>query len=383
MNKGFLDLGLRAELVSGLEKMGITVPTAIQAEMIPYGLDNKDVIGESQTGSGKTLGYLLPIFHRVDTEKKENQAIILAPTHELTMQIEKVARELAEKSGLPVRVQSIIGNVNVDRQIEKLREKPHIIVGTPGRILELIKKKKIAAHLVKTIVVDEGDRMLDRNNADQVKAVIKTTLRDRQLILVSATISERVKSDASDLMKEAVVLRVKEELKVSETIEHWYLEVEKRDKAEVLRKLLHAVKPKRAIVFINTAEEVQQVEDKLRFHKVDVYGLHGAAKKEERKNAMEAFRSGKLSVLLASDIGARGLDVKGISHVINYELPEKAADYMHRTGRTGRQGEHGIAVTLATSAEIETLRKFSREGKFNIIEKELRNGKAVDVENVD
>lgn len=379
MNKGFKELGLRDELIIGLGKMGITIPTAIQGEMIPIALENKDVVGESQTGSGKTLAYLLPIFEKIDFEKKENQAMILAPTHELVMQIEMVIKELAEKSGMPVKAASIIGNVNVDRQIEKLREKPQIVVGTPGRIFELIKKKKITAHTLKTMVIDEGDRMLDRNNAESVKAVIKTTLRDRQMILVSATVTEKTKSDALSMMKEPVILRVKEELKVSETISHWYIEADIRDKADMLRKLIHSVKPKRAIVFINTGEEVQNLEDKLKFHKMEAYGLHGAARKEERKAAMESFRSGKLRILLASDIAARGLDIKGVTHIINYDLPERTVDYLHRTGRTGRQGELGTAISIVTAKELESLIRFSKEGGFDIIGKELSGGKVIDI----
>ena len=379
MNKGFKEVGLRDELIIGLGKMGITIPTAIQGEMIPYALENKDVVGESQTGSGKTLAYLLPIFEKIDFEKKENQAMILAPTHELVMQIEMVIKELAEKSGMPVKAASIIGNVNVDRQIEKLREKPQIVVGTPGRILELIKKKKITAHTMKTIVIDEGDRMLDRNNSEAVLAVIKTTLRDRQMILVSATVTEKTKSDALSMMKEPVILRVKEELKVSETISHWYIEADIRDKADMLRKLIHSVKPKRAIVFINTGEEVQNLEDKLKFHKMEAYGLHGAARKEERKAAMESFRSGKLRILLASDIAARGLDIKGVTHIINYDLPERTVDYLHRTGRTGRQGELGTAISIVTAKELESLIRFSKEGGFDIVGKELSGGKVIDI----
>ena len=379
MNKGFKELGLRDELIIGLGKMGITIPTAIQGEMIPIALENKDVVGESQTGSGKTLAYLLPIFEKIDFEKKENQAMILAPTHELVMQIEMVIKELAEKSGMPVKAASIIGNVNVDRQIEKLREKPQIVVGTPGRIFELIKKKKITAHTLKTMVIDEGDRMLDRNNSESVKAVIKTTLRDRQMILVSATVTEKTKSDALGMMKEPVILRVKEELKVSETISHWYIEADIRDKADMLRKLIHSVKPKRAIVFINTGEEVQNLEDKLKFHKMEAYGLHGAARKEERKAAMESFRSGKLRILLASDIAARGLDIKGVTHIINYDLPERTVDYLHRTGRTGRQGELGTAISIVTEKELESLIRFSKEGGFDIVGKELSGGKVIDI----
>lgn len=383
MKAGFEALGLRDELVAGLAKMGITVPTAIQREMIGYVLDHQDVVGESQTGSGKTLAYLLPLFEKIQCEKKENQVMVLAPTHELVIQIEKVIRELAEASGMPVKSTTIIGNVNIDRQIEKLREKPQIIVGTPGRLLELIKKKKISAHTIKTIVIDEGDRLLDRNNAEGVKAVIKTTLKDRQLVLVSATVPERIKNDASSLMKEPIVLRVKESLKVTETISHWYILSERREKADDLRRLIHAAHAKKAIVFVNVGEVLESLEEKLKSHGMEVYGLHGAARKDERKTAMDAFRSGTLSILLASDIAARGLDIGGVTHVLNYELPEKASDYLHRTGRTGRQGAHGVAISLVTLAELESLTRFSREGGFQIQEKALRFGQMVDVDSRD
>lgn len=380
MKSGFEDLGIRTELIQGLAKMGITTPTAIQDQMIPYVLNNMDVVGESQTGSGKTLAYLLPIFERLHFEKRENQAMILAPTHELVIQIEKVIRDVAEASGMPIKSTTIIGTVKIDRQIEKLKDKPQIVVGTPGRIHELIKKKKISAHTVKTIVIDEGDRMLDRNNIEGVKAVIKTTLKDRQLVLVSATVSEKAKAEASSLMKTPVILHAKEPIRVSETISHWYIVTEKREKLDNLRKLLHASKAKRAIVFISTGEDVQQIEERLRSGDIDAYGLHGAARKEERKAAMESFRSGKLPFLLASDIAARGLDVKDISHIINHDLPEDLSDYLHRTGRTGRQGELGIAISLVTPTELERLIQFSRAGKFDLKPKMLRFGQIVDTE---
>ncbi len=380
MERSFKALGLNDELIIGLEKQGITIPTKIQSEMIPYILDNKDVIGESQTGSGKTLAYLLPIFQNTDVEKKEMQCIILAPTHELVVQIEKEIRKLAEDSAIKLRSTSIMGNMNIDRQIERLKEKPHIIVGSPGRVFELIKKKKISAHTIKTIVIDEGDRLLDKNNIEEVKSVIKTTLRDRQLVLVSATVSEKIKSEASDIMKEAMMLRVKEDLSVSETISHWYFEGDKREKADLLRKVLHAVKPTRAIVFVNRGEDLQLLNDKLKFHKIDCFALFGAANKDERKNALEAFRSGKMKLLLASDIAARGLDIKGVSHIINFDLPEKTADYLHRTGRTGRNGERGIAISLLVDTEAETLKRFSREAGFKIEFKELDHGEVFTLE---
>ncbi len=212
MNNSFDTLNLNPKLVQGLKKLNINIPTEIQAKAIPLAMENKDIIGQSETGTGKTLAYLLPILEKITTEKREMQAIILAPTHELAMQINNEIKNISSNSNMDVKSMAIIGEANIKRQIEKLKEKPHIIVGSPGRILELIKKKKITAHTVKTIVIDEGDKLLDKNNLKVVKEVIKTTLRERQLMLFSATITESTLNIAKDLMKDSEVVKVKEKI---------------------------------------------------------------------------------------------------------------------------------------------------------------------------
>ncbi|HRU42220.1 MAG TPA: DEAD/DEAH box helicase, partial [Candidatus Diapherotrites archaeon] len=247
----FDELGLDERLVEGLKKQGITEPTPIQADTIQLALENKDIVGQSPTGSGKTLAFLLPIFQRVDAGKRENQAIVLEPTHELVMQIENQAKLLSANSGIAVTSAAVIGEVNITRQIEKLREKPNIIIGSAGRVLELIKRRKINAQTVRTIVIDEGDRMLDEHNLGTVREVIKTTLRDRQLMIFSATIGEKTLSTVRELMKDPQVVRIEDRGKISPDIRHIYLVTEKRDKIEVLRKLAASIKPERAIVFIN------------------------------------------------------------------------------------------------------------------------------------
>lgn len=364
MNNKFEKIGLGEELVGGLKLMGITEPTEIQEKAIPWALANKDVIGQSQTGSGKTLGYLLPLFARIDSSKREMQAIVLAPTHELAMQIDKTAKLLSEKSGIPVTSVAIIGEVNVKKQVEKLREKPHIIVGSAGRILELIKMKKISAHTVKTIVLDEGDKLLNEKNITVVKAVIKTTLRDRQLMMFSATVTEKALGTARELMKEPEVIKVKEENLVNPDIEHIYLQCEQRDKIEVLRKLIASTNPAKGIIFINKSDDIQIMTAKLQFHNINAQSIFGTASKEDRKNAMEGFRSGKYKLLVASDLAARGLDIAGVSHIFNLDLPEDHKEYLHRAGRTGRQGIAGTCISIVTEKEVAVLRKMERE--FNI-----------------
>ena len=373
----FDKLGINHNLVEGLKKEKIYEPTAIQEAVIPLALENRDIIGQSITGSGKTLAYLLPIFHRIQADKKEAQAIILAPTHELAMQIYGVINLLAKNSGLPVRSASIIGRVKIDRQIEKLKEKPHIIVGSPGRILELIKMRKIGAHTVKTIVIDEADRLLDDNNLSQVKDVIKTTLRDRQLMMFSATINKTTIDIAKAMMKEPEIIKIEEEL-MNPNIEHLYIEVEQRDKIETLRKLIASIKPEKAIVFLNKNEGIQEVTFKLQYHHVKAYGIFGDATKEERKKALEDFRSGKLQLLIASDIASRGLDIKNITHIFNLDLPENLKEYLHRAGRTGRTGNFGTAISIVNDKEVTLIKKIEKVYNIKIKAKSLYGGKLLD-----
>ncbi len=375
----FEDLKLNSNLITALKKEGITRPTDIQIETIPLALENKDVIGQSETGSGKTLAYLLPMFEKIDHSKRENQGIILAPTHELVMQIDKEIKLLSENSKIPITSTTIIGEVNIKRQLEKLKEKPHIIVGSPGRVLELIKKKKISAHSVKTIVIDEGDKLLDENNISPIKDIIKSTMKDRQLMVFSATIKERTLNISKDIMKDAEFIKIKDKSIVNPNIKHMYLVTERRDKIEVLRKLIASTKPKRAIVFINRSDEIQITTAKLQYHHIKAFGLYGSASKEERKKSMDDFRNGKIQLLIASDIAARGLDVKGITHIFNLDLPENPKDYVHRAGRTGRAGNLGTSISIVTKEEIALIRKYKKELNIDIEEKCIYKGQLFDV----
>lgn len=378
MTAAFNELGLNPSLIEGLKKQNIESPTDIQTQTIPLALENKDIIGQSQTGSGKTLAYLLPIFQKVDSAKREMQAIVLAPTHELAMQIDRQIKTLAENSGIPVKSAAIIGQVNIDRQVEKLREKPHIIVGSTGRILELIKRRKISAHTIKTIVIDEGDRLLDENNIGVVKDIIKTTMRDRQLMVFSATINDRTLNISKELMKEPELVRIQEQQMLNPKVEHLYIVAEQRDKIEALRKLIAAVKPERGIVFINKSDEVEITTAKLKYHHISAYGIFGTAEKEERKKAMEGFRNGMIQLLIASDIAARGLDVPDVTHIFNLDLPEDPKEYLHRAGRTGRVGKAGTVISVVTMKEVELIKKYKNTFNIEIQEKEIYKGAVVE-----
>ncbi len=377
MSMSFNDLGLSQTLVEALAVESITQPTHIQEQVIPEALKHLDVMIQSQTGTGKTLAFLLPLFEKLQAIR-EMQALVLVPTHELAVQILRQIESLSKNSEKKLIGASIIGNVNIERQIEKLREKPQIIVGTPGRVLELITKKKISAHTLKTIVIDEADRMLDANNSDSVQAVIKTTQRDRQLILVSATISAPTIEKAKKIMKNPQLIKSEAKAHVPEAIEHIYVTVEVRDKIDTLRKIiLHTQAPK-ALVFINVPYEINKALETLIYHGVQAESLHGDDRKMERKNTLERFRTGKISVLIASDIAARGLDIKDVSHVFNVDVPESTDAYLHRVGRTGRIGKTGVAISVISGKELNLIHKHAKTLGLVFKEKELLKGSLVD-----
>ena len=369
----FKELHLDDAIIKSLHKEGIITPTQIQYKTIPLGLEHKDVIGQSFTGSGKTLSYLLPIFQKVNTTSKNLHSIILAPTHELAMQIHEQIRLLSKNSTKPVLSIPIIGRVSVKRQIENLKKKPHIIVGTPGRILELIKLKKLKPHTVKTIVIDEGDKLLDQNNITTIESIIKTTLRDRQLMVFLATATDDTITTAKRLMNNPTLIKVNTQ-PTTNTITHMYFECTQREKTMLLRKLIASTKPKKAIVFINKNEEVLLLNEKLNYHSIKSASIFGNSSKEERKRALNSFKNGKIQILIASDLAARGLDLKDVTHVFNMDIPEDYKEYLHRTGRTGRAGKTGTAISLVTSHEATFLKKIANKYNIKLYLKDIAKG---------
>ena len=356
----FSDLGIAPALESALAADGITEPTAIQVEAIPALLAGENAYLSSETGTGKTLAYLLPLFAQIDPGQRTLQVIIVVPTHELAMQIFAVGRDLAQQAGLHIRVQALIGGVSTKRQLEKLKSKPHIIVGTPGRISELIKIRKIKPHTVKSIIVDEVDRLLVGESLTEIRGIIKATLRERRLVFVSATQRAETSQEAAVLAPDLVQIRAGAD-QVNAAIEHFYIECEERDKPEVLRKLLRALRPERAIVFMHRTANAEVLAAKLAYHQIAVVDLHGAHDNARRKKAIDDFRQADAKVLIASDIAARGLDIRGVSHVFNFDIPTQSKDYLHRVGRTSRAGSAGCAVSLMTAQELRLVKRYRSE----------------------
>lgn len=380
MNKNFKDAGINEELVKGLEVAGITEPTEIQAAVLPSALLNLDVIGESVTGSGKTLAYLLPIFNRINSAAKENQAIILCPTHELSVQVVSEIRKLATNSKVPVTCQAVIGETSVKRQVESLKSKPHIIVGSPGRISELIMMKKIKAHTVKTIVLDEADRLMEDSKMTDCRAIIKATQKDRQLLAFSASMGDAALSQLKPIMKDPVLIRLGTVAVVNPNIEHYYIMTELRDKAETLRRLSYALEGQRILVFMNKNEYIQDMESRLKHHKVKVCSIYGASERGDRRDAVMGFRSGKYQIMIASDVAARGLDIQDLNVVVNADIPRNSEEYLHRVGRTARYKNTGIAISLVTGKEKSFLKDVSKELKITLAEKVIGHGQILDPE---
>ena len=366
--------GINNSLIQALEKENIISPTQVQSMVIPKAMSNLDIVAQSMTGTGKTIAYLLPIFEKHDYKQDTMQAIILTPTHELAIQVVRQIERLSQNSDNHLTVAPIIGNVNIDRQIKKLKEKPNILVGSPGRILELIKKKKIKAHTVKTIVIDEADRLLDKNNVDTVLAIIKSTQKDRQVMCFSATITDNVIDVANKIAKNPEVIKCDTKLSVPKGVKHMYFEVEQRKKVDVLRKIINAEKPQKSIIFIDPSPDIELITEKLKFHKIDAESLHGNNIKFDRKATLNNFESGKLKFLIASDIASRGLNISDVTHIINFNLKKDLQSYVHRVGRTARNGKSGIVMSLVTPKELEILKKHARKLDIDLIACDIYKG---------
>lgn len=377
--KTFEELKLNGNLINGLKKQEITSPTEVQSLVFENIINNKDILANSQTGSGKTLSYLLPMFEKVDTTKRETQVLVLAPTHELVVQIHNQIELLAKNSGIEVTSLPIFGEVNIQKQIKNIKNvKPHIAVGSCGRVLDLINQKKLKAHTIKTIILDEVDSLLSGNNVSYVKDIVKSTLRDRQLLGFSASLTDETIDLCKEMMKKPLVINATKEVTINPKIKHMYLLGERREKFDLLRKALAATTPKRAIVFVNNEKSIEVITSKLNYHGYKAVGIFGDMSKEDRKNAINAFRLGKAKVLVSSDLSARGLDVVDTSHVFNLDFPRSKNEYIHRAGRTARGNRNGNAISIVTKGELADIKRYKREFNIDIKPKVIKYGKFFD-----
>ncbi|GIP31247.1 DEAD/DEAH box helicase [Paenibacillus sp. J2TS4] len=373
----FETLPLGSDWIKKLNAMNIVTPTPIQAEAIPAVLEGQDVIAQSQTGTGKTLAYVLPVLETIDRTSKHLQAVLLTPTRELGMQVLEVIEQLTGETG--ITAQSLIGGASIQRQIDKLKLHPQIVVGTPGRVLELIKLKKVSMHHVRTIVVDEADEVFRLGESNEAEAIIKSALRERQLVFFTATVPAELLNWAERLMKDPVArLRIDPGQAVPSSLEHIYFISEERNKIDTLRRLVRLYHPKSAIVFINDTDKVAEVVAKLQYVGLSVEALYGDSGKQERARTIKRFREGKFQLLLATDVAARGLDFPEVSHIFNLQLPVDPDHYVHRAGRTGRMGRRGTVVSLTTVGELFIIEKFSKAIGEPLVHKDMYEGVIID-----
>lgn len=358
------------------QEQGFNEPTAIQNQAIPEIRLGKDVIASSPTGSGKTLAYLLPLIEKVDPQVKQMQTLILASSHELVMQIYKEMQLWTKESGIGIA--TLIGGANVKRQIDKLKKKPQIVVGTPGRVLELIKQKKLKAHQVQSVVLDEADQLFVPEHKENLFDIIKSTPKDRQLLLFSATISMNFATEAESWMNNPIKIKVERNEAGTPRVDHGFLVCDAREKTDMLRRIARN-QGMQALVFYRDIGNLTVAAEKLTYRGLNVAMLHSDVKKQDREKAIRLFGKEDVQLLLATDVAARGLDIKQLPYVIALDVPNHADQYLHRAGRTGRLGsDGGNCLSIITKQEIKALKKIADSLAISLTEYKLLKGELVE-----
>jgi len=372
----FSESGINEQNIAALSAIGIFSPTAVQARVIPHILADENTIFQSETGTGKTFAYLLPLLQKIDEDNKSLQAIILSPTYELASQINaQIKKVSALKSIL------CIGGTPIRRQIEALKEKPYIIVGNVARILELIHLKKIKTNNLRFIVLDEVDRVIAHETFDFTKEFFSlTNNEDIQLIACSATVKEKTVKTVETLFKKSLHFeKLPQEDILKNHIEHWALFAERREKIDVLRSLINAENTagnlKKMVIFTAKLDQVENIAQRLSYKKINCVALHAKMGKMERKNAIDSFRSGKAKILVTSDLTARGLDIEDITHVVQMDISDDETFFIHRAGRTSRQGKKGINIVIGDEREMQIYSALEKKLHITVYPKMLYKGK--------
>ncbi len=354
----FATLGITDNLIDILKKQGVIVPTPIQTQAIPEIFKGRDIIGKSQTGTGKTLAYLLPVLQRIHIAKTNVEVLILTPTRELSKQVFDVLKPFAEMQGIDAA--DVIGGRTIENQIQKLKRNPHVIIGTPGRLLDHVRRRTLDLSHVKFVILDEADQMLAAGFREDIETLIDETPKRRQLLLFSATMSEEAIRLGRKYMTNPYKIDVAEK-ETASTVEQRIYETTREHKLPLLIRHIKEMQPFMSIVFCNTKEETQKLATRLAEEgDFIVVELHGDLSQGQRNQIIKRFEKMEIQVLVASDIAARGLDVDGVTHVFNFGIPNNIEYYVHRIGRTGRAGTTGISITYATPEDGNLLRKLEK-----------------------
>lgn len=361
----FEDLELDAKIMRAITDMGFEAASPIQGQAIPLELQGLDIIGQAQTGTGKTAAFGIPLLQKIDPKNKKPQAIILCPTRELAIQVSEEIRRLA-KYMHGVKVLPIYGGQEIGRQIRSLKDGVQVIIGTPGRVMDHMRRKTIKMDQVHTVVLDEADEMLNMGFREDIETILSGVPEERQTVLFSATMPKAIMEITKKFQKNAQVVKVtKKELTVP-NIEQFYYEVRPKNKEEVLTRLLDIYTPKLSVIFCNTKKQVDLLVTALLGRGYFAAGLHGDMKQAQRDRVMQGFRSGKTDILVATDVAARGIDVDEVEAVFNYDLPQDDEYYVHRIGRTGRAGRVGRSFSFVSGKEVYKLKEIQRYCKTKI-----------------
>ncbi len=350
----FSDLGLSDEIIRSVSTMGFEEATPIQQETIPLAMQGRDIIGQAQTGTGKTAAFGIPLLEKLAIDSERIQGIVLTPTRELAVQVAEELNKLGQFKG--IHTLPIYGGQEIERQIRALKKRPHVIVATPGRLMDHMRRHTIRLQEIKIVILDEADEMLNMGFVEDIETILQEIPEERQTLLFSATMPRQIQNLAQRFMKNPEIIRTKSKEITVSNIEQHYMEVQEKLKFDVLCRLLDIQSPELAIVFGRTKRRVDELSEALTKRGYSAEGIHGDLTQSKRDSVMRQFKDGTIEVLVATDVAARGLDIGGVTHVYNFDIPQDPEGYVHRIGRTGRAGKTGLAQTFVTPREMDHLR---------------------------
>jgi len=384
--EAFISLGVDIRLMKALDAFGFVAPSEVQKRAIPVLAKGQDLIMQSETGTGKTFAYLLPIFSRIlgSTARLSGlewpSALIICPTQELAVQVARQAARLAQSASVPIKSLVLLGGTHFSHQKEDLKAHPHIVTGTPGRLADLVRMRFFDISRIEFLVLDEADRLFSKEYTEPVEYLLSKTPASCARALASATIPEKTRKKAYTWMHNPVVVDLSGEGILTDAIEHWVFYAEHRKKLDLLKKIIAAVKPKRCLIFASDSYRVQRTTERLQASGLKCHSILSRMEKQSRHSAMDQFRQGIIPFLVTTDLGARGLDIPDISHVISLDLPEESNAYVHRAGRTGRAGKKGISILVADGLELERASRTAIKFGFVFRTKWLDSGQVIEPE---
>ena len=350
----FSELNISASTLKSVKRMGFEEATPIQEGTIKFAMEGRDIIGQAQTGTGKTAAFGIPLVEKVDPKNNAIQALIIAPTRELAIQVSEELYKIGQDKR--VKILSVYGGQEIGRQIRALKNNPHVIVGTPGRILDHINRRTLKLDNVQTLVLDEADEMLNMGFIEDINTILESVPAERQTLLFSATMPAPIRKIAEKFMKDPEEVKIKSKEMTVENIEQFFVKAHEREKFDILSRVINVHQPELAIVFGRTKRRVDELSHALSIRGYLAEGIHGDLSQAKRMSVLRQFKENKIDILVATDVAARGLDISGVTHVYNYDIPQDPESYVHRIGRTGRAGKSGVAVTFVTPREMGYLR---------------------------